>query len=99
MKLFWWFALVGIGVVAMADDEYDDYYYDDDYDRDSGKFIKNLTKNSRKKIMKKKLLKKHSVAEYVLVAPKYFKKISIKKKSRIFVGHSKDGHWTGIKIN
>jgi len=36
MKLFWWFALVGIGVVAMADDEYDDYYYDDDYDRDSG---------------------------------------------------------------
>ena len=39
MKLFWWFALVGIGVVAMADDEYDyDDYYDDDYDRDSGKF-------------------------------------------------------------
>ena len=51
MKLFWWFALVGIGVVAMADDEYDDYYYDDDYDRDSGKFIKNLTKiNYEKKI-------------------------------------------------
>ena len=48
--------------------------------------------------MKKKLLKKHSVAEYVLVAPKYFKKISIKKKSRIFVGHRKDGHWTDIKI-
>ena len=48
MKLFWWFALVGIGVVAMADDEYDDYYYDDDYDRDSGKFIKNLTKKLTK---------------------------------------------------
>ena len=50
MKLFWWFALVGIGVVAMADDEYDDYYYDDDYDRDSGKFIKNLSKKKLTKI-------------------------------------------------
>ena len=41
MKLLWWFVLVGIGVLAMADEDYDDYYYDDDYDRDSGMTFKN----------------------------------------------------------
>ena len=75
MKLFWWFALVGIGVVAMADDEYDDYYYDDDYDRDSGKFIKQFRKKKRKRKNPPKnsgkLMKKNSLDKYLL-APKKF---------------------------
>ena len=75
MKLFWWFALVGIGVVAMADDEYDDYYYDDDYDRDSGKFIKNLTKELTKINYEKKIVEETFCSRICSSSTKIFQKI------------------------